>query len=106
MTVDSELMTFKVYRPFLSKNSQLLHDKVLFTQDIAQSRIHMERAIRCIRESKIFDTIITLNIAGSVNHLFAVACLLSNNQNKALFKAWAQNLTELSCTVQIAYLVE
>ncbi|XP_036446040.1 uncharacterized protein LOC118821494 [Colossoma macropomum] len=89
-----DLVPCKVYRPpFLSKKSQLSHEEVLVTQDIAQLRIHVERTIRRIKENKLFDTIIPLTIAGSINQLFAVACLLANYQNKPLVKAWAKELT-------------
>ncbi|XP_061634198.1 DNA transposase THAP9 [Phyllopteryx taeniolatus] len=80
-----ELVPCKVYRPpFLSKKSQMSHDEVLVTQDFARLRIHVERTIRRIKENKLFDTIIPLTLAGSINQLFAVACLLSNYQNKPL----------------------
>ena len=86
-----DLVPCKVYRPpFLSKKSQLSHGEVLVTQDIARLRIHVERTIRRIKENKLFDTIIPLTICGSINQLFAVACLLTNYQNKPLVKAWAK----------------
>ncbi|XDV43895.1 hypothetical protein PO909_012284 [Leuciscus waleckii] len=86
-----DLVPCKVYRPpFLSKKSQLSHGEVLVTQDIARLRIHVERTIRRIKENKLFDTIIPLSICGSINQLFAVACLLTNYQNKPLVKAWAK----------------
>nr|XP_020479789.1 uncharacterized protein LOC109974110 [Monopterus albus] len=81
----------KVYRPpFLTKTLQLSRDEVLVTQDIARLRIHVERANRWIKENKLFDTTIPLTIAGNINQLFAVACLLTNYQNKSLVKAWAK----------------
>lgn len=90
-----DLVPCKVYRPpFLSKKSQLSRDEVLLTQDIARLRIHVERRIWCIKENKLFDTVIPLSITGSVNQLFAVACLLSNYQNKPLVKAWAKEVSD------------
>lgn len=89
-TVDDDLVPGKVHRPpFLGKNSQLSREEVLATQDIARLRIHVERVIRRIKENKLFDSIIPLTIAGSINQLFAVACLLTNYQNQA----WAKELT-------------
>ncbi|KAF4114000.1 hypothetical protein G5714_004223 [Onychostoma macrolepis] len=70
--------------------SQLSHEEVLVTQDIARLRIHVERAIRRIKENKLFDNVIPLAIAGSINQLFAVACPLANYQNKPLVKAWVK----------------
>ena len=89
-TID-DLVPGKVHRPpFLGKNSQLFREDVLATQEIARLRIHVERVIRRIKQNKLFDSIIPLTIAGSINQLFAVACLLSNYQNKPLVKAWAK----------------
>lgn len=89
-TID-DLVPGKVHRPpFLGKNSQLSREDVLATQEIARLRIHVERVIRRIKQNKLFDSIIPLTIAGSINQLFAVACLLSNYQNKPLVKAWAK----------------
>ncbi|KAM4627322.1 uncharacterized protein ACJ7VT_002294 [Polymixia lowei] len=82
-----DLVPCKVYRPFLSKKSQLSHDEVLVTEDIAQLRIHVERINGRIKENKVLDTIIPLTLADSINQLFAVACLLTNYQNKPLVKA-------------------
>ncbi|XP_061584291.1 uncharacterized protein LOC133449172 [Cololabis saira] len=85
-----DVVPCKVYRPpFLTKGSQLSHGEVLVTQDIARLRIHVERTIKHIKENKLFDTIIPLTICGSINQLFAVACLLSNYQNKPPVKVWA-----------------
>ncbi|XP_058630013.1 uncharacterized protein LOC131539429 [Onychostoma macrolepis] len=51
-----DLVPCEVYRPpFLTKKSQLSHEEVLVTQDIPQLRIHVERAIRRIKENKLFD---------------------------------------------------
>ncbi|XP_062336855.1 uncharacterized protein LOC134036116 [Osmerus eperlanus] len=86
-----DLMPCKVYMPpFLTKKLQLSHGEVLVTQDNARLRIHVERAIRHIKENKLFDTVIPLTIAGSINQLFAVTCLLANYQNKPLVQAWAK----------------
>lgn len=80
-----DLVICKVYRPpFLSKKFQLSHEEVMVTQDIARLRIHVERTIRCIKKNKLFDTVIPLTIAGSINQLFAV---------KPLVKARAKELT-------------
>uniref|UniRef100_A0A8C5CWV9 THAP-type domain-containing protein n=1 Tax=Gadus morhua TaxID=8049 RepID=A0A8C5CWV9_GADMO len=86
-----DLVPGKVHRPpFLGRNSQLSREDVLATQEIARLRIHVERVIRRIKQNKLFDSIIPLTINGSINQLFAVACLLSNYQNKPLVKAWAK----------------
>nr|XP_055049623.1 uncharacterized protein LOC129435205 [Misgurnus anguillicaudatus] len=69
-----------VHRPaFLSKMAQM---------SIARLRVHIERLIRRVKENKLFDTTIPLSIAGSINQIFTVACLLSNYQNRPLVKKW------------------
>ncbi|KAK7154797.1 hypothetical protein R3I93_009675 [Phoxinus phoxinus] len=83
-----DLVPCKVHR-LLCDNSHPSHDEVLVTQDITRLRIHVEKIIERIKGIKLFDTIIPMSISGSINQLFAVACLLTNYQNKA----WAKELT-------------
>ena len=66
--------------PFLQIQTQFLQ-----TKTIAKVRIHVERAIRRIKEFHLFDSDISLSILGSVSQLYTVACLLSNFQG-ALIK--------------------
>ncbi|XP_034024724.1 uncharacterized protein LOC117509014 [Thalassophryne amazonica] len=82
----------KVHIPsFLSKRAQLSGPEIRKTQSIARLRVHVEGAIRRVKEHKIFSTVIPLSITGSINQLFAVACVLVNYQNGPLVKAWASN---------------
>ncbi|KAF3855266.1 hypothetical protein F7725_023321 [Dissostichus mawsoni] len=75
----------KVYcSPFLSKQKQMPAYQVKETQAIARLRVHVERVIRRIKHNKLFDGVILLSHAYNINQLFAVACMLSNYQNKAL----------------------
>ncbi|PFX26455.1 hypothetical protein AWC38_SpisGene8869 [Stylophora pistillata] len=71
--------------PFLQNQTQFSAQDVLETKTIAKVRIHVERAIRRIKEFHIFDSDISLSILGSVNQLYTVACLLTNFQG-ALIK--------------------
>ena len=65
--------------PFLtSKRKQFSKEEVLETQSIARVRIHVERAIRRVKEYHIFDSVLPLSLAGSVNQLWTVCCLLTN----------------------------
>ncbi|KAK7910479.1 hypothetical protein WMY93_015163 [Mugilogobius chulae] len=86
-----DLVPCKVYIPaFLKKKAQLSAAEVRKTQSIARLRVHVERVIRRVKEHKLFRTEIPLSLTGSINQLFAVACLLVNYQNGPLVKAWAQ----------------
>ncbi|KAJ8273933.1 hypothetical protein GJAV_G00107130 [Gymnothorax javanicus] len=87
----SDCCKCKVYcPPFLSKQTQMPAYQVKETQAIARLSVHVERVIRRIKENKLFDGTITLSHAYNINELWAVACLLSNHQNKALVKKWVK----------------
>ncbi len=81
-----DLVPGTVPRPaFLSKRTQMSEEDVLKT-------VHRlfegacQKIIRRVKENKLFDTTLPLYIAGSINQLFTVACLLSNYQNGPLVK--------------------
>lgn len=71
---------------FLSKGGQMPAEEVLKTQSIARLRGHVDRVICRVKENKLFDSKIPLPISGSINHIFTVACLLSNYQHVPLGK--------------------
>ena len=48
------------------------------TQNIARVRIHVERAIRHIKENHLFDKVIPPNLAGTINQFWTVSSLLTN----------------------------
>ena len=65
--------------PFLTdKRSQFTKQEVASTQNIARVRIHVERAIRRIKEYHLFDSVIPLSLAGSINQIWTVCALLTN----------------------------
>ena len=66
--------------PFLESRSQFSAAEVQQTKMIAKVRIHVERAIRRIKEFHIFDSDVPLSTLGSINQLYTVVCLLTNFQ--------------------------
>ena len=64
--------------PFLQKKEQFDAEQVLETKHIAKVRIHVERAIRRVKEFHFFDAYVPLSLAGSINQIYTVACLLTN----------------------------
>ena len=63
--------------PFLTKRDQFSKEEVEETQDIAKLRIHVERAIRRIKEYHIFDSALPVAISGSSLQIWTVCCLLT-----------------------------
>lgn len=63
--------------PFLGLQGQMSGSEVLNTQTIASERIHVERAINRIKNFHIFDQIIPLSLAGSINQIWTVCALLT-----------------------------
>lgn len=66
--------------PFLESRSQFSAAEVQQTKTIAKLRIHVERAIRRIKEYHIFDSDMPLSMLGSINQIYTVVCLLTNFQ--------------------------
>ena len=66
--------------PFRRGQGQIPDQDVLETKTIAKLRVHVERLIGRVKQYHLFDSDIPLSIAGSINQLFTVACLLSNFQ--------------------------
>ena len=64
--------------PFLSEKVQFTKEDVEMTQRIAKLRIHVERAIRRVKENHLFDVVIPLSLASSINQIWSVCCMLSN----------------------------
>uniref|UniRef100_A0A672FUQ0 THAP-type domain-containing protein n=1 Tax=Salarias fasciatus TaxID=181472 RepID=A0A672FUQ0_SALFA len=69
---------------------KLSSEEVRKTQSIARLRVHVERVIRRLKEHRLFKEEIPLSLTGSINQLFAVACLLLNYESGPLVKAWAR----------------
>ena len=52
--------------------------QTLSSQRIAKLRKHVERAIRRVKENHLFDVVIPLSVASSINQIRSVCCMLSN----------------------------
>lgn len=64
--------------PFLGQKGIFTKHEVIETQEIAHLRTLVERAIRRIKEYHIFDRVIPLTLAGTVNQLWTVCAILTN----------------------------
>ncbi|XP_062585919.1 uncharacterized protein LOC134247604 [Saccostrea cucullata] len=73
-----------VIPPFLGAKGKFSRIEVTTTHEIARLRIHVERAIRRIKEYHIFDGVIPLNLAPSINQIWTV-CVILTNFRGALF---------------------
>ncbi|XP_071830276.1 uncharacterized protein [Apostichopus japonicus] len=52
--------------------------------DVAQHRIHVERAIGKVKRFRIFQSLIPVSMFGTINQIWTVACLISNFQNPVI----------------------
>lgn len=73
--------------PLLQARGQFTMEQVVETKTIAKLRIHVERAIRRIKEFHIFDSDVPLNLVGSINQIYTIVCLLTNFQGPLIMKA-------------------
>lgn len=70
--------------PFLGLRSQQTPSEVIATQEIASERIHVERAINKVKNFQIFNQVIPLSLAGSLNQMWTVCAVLTNMQNPTI----------------------
>jgi hypothetical protein len=66
---------------FLSRKAQFSADEARENKNIANLRVHIERANRRFKEFHLFDAALPLTLAGTANQLWAIACMLTNFQN-------------------------
>jgi len=64
--------------PFLSVNSQMPASDVFLTRKIACLRVHVERAIGCIKEFCMLQGEIPASMWDCANNMIYVCCMLSN----------------------------
>ena len=62
---------------FLSKKKQFSKGELQASKKIHNLRVHVERARRRVKEFHYFDKVIPLTVAGSINQIWTVACLLN-----------------------------
>ena len=74
----------KLNVPAKKIGSQLTEAGVLITQRFARVRIHVERAINRAKSFTIFNKVIPLSLAASINQMWTVCCLLTNFQQPLL----------------------
>ena len=66
--------------PFKGSRPQLTAQEVEDTARIAAVRIHVERAIGCVKNYHILDGVMPLSLQPLLNQIFFVCCLLANFQ--------------------------
>ena len=71
--------------PFVGSRSQQEPSEVIATQEIASERIHVERAINKVKNFQIFNQVIPLSLAGSLNQMWTVCAMLTNLENPIIF---------------------
>ena len=62
--------------PFLSEKGQFDEEKVETAQSIASVWIHVERAISRIKMYKIINNVVPLSLAGVLNQIWTLCCML------------------------------
>jgi len=70
--------------PFFGSSSQMPAEDVIFTQEIASLRMHVERAIIKIKNFHIWDGVVPLHQFGVVNQMWAVCAILCNAQTNII----------------------
>ena len=73
-------LRLKVNVPVRKSGLQLTKAGVLTTQRIACVRIYVKHLINRAKNFIIFDKVIPLSLAGSINHMLTVSCLLADFQ--------------------------
>ena len=67
--------------PFVRSRSQQNPSEVIATQEITSERIHVERAINKVKNFQLFNQVVPLSLAGSLNQMWTVCAILTNLQN-------------------------
>ena len=65
---------------FLASKGQFSKEELLHGKKIHDVPVHLERAIRMVKEFHYFDNVVHLTVAGSVNQIWTASCLIANLQ--------------------------
>lgn len=70
---------------FLSSKGKFSKKGIDSSKQVHNLSVHVERAIRKVKELHFFDSIIPLTVAGSINQMWTVACLITNFQGPLFY---------------------
>lgn len=79
---------------FLSAKGQFSADEAELNKIVANLRVHVERANRRFKEFHLFDSPLHLTLAGSINQLWTVACLLTNFQGPLIVNSFVDSFSD------------
>lgn len=68
----------KLIIPHFLTHGQFSAEQVAENDATTTHRVHVERAIRRVKENRILQGIVPLSMLGSINQIWTVCCLLSN----------------------------
>ncbi|XP_055069806.1 uncharacterized protein [Misgurnus anguillicaudatus] len=74
--------------PPFKMTAQFTKEEALKTQAIARLRILVERAIRRVKEYRIWEHTLPLTLSGTVNQLWTVCCVMTNFQGPLDLKGY------------------
>ena len=66
---------------FLRDRQQMETHEVVYTQQIANNHIHVERAIQRVKSFQILNGVVPMTLFGSINQIWSVCCMLANFQD-------------------------
>jgi hypothetical protein len=76
--------------PFHSSKGRFTGKEIQDTEQITCLRIDVERMNKRIKKNHLFDSAVPMSLAGSINQLWTVACLLTNFKGH-IVKSWDQS---------------
>jgi hypothetical protein len=79
--------------PFQSFKRRFSGSEIRETEQIVRLRIHVERMNKRIKENDLFDSAIPMSLAGSINQLWTVVCLLANFK-RPLVQSWSKQQSQ------------